>query len=86
MARFKSQREKILEHMEDGFVVDPETARVEFGCNRLAARIHELRQSGHEIKSQMIYGKDENGDPTKHSEYWINLVDEEEYERRFFAT
>ena len=62
----KSQNKMILAHMKRGAAITPGDALREFGCFRLAARIHELRGAGHIIQSQRIKVGD------KHvSEYWM---------------
>lgn len=46
-----SQRQAILKHLENGGVLTALDALRLFACNRLAARIGELRQQGHAIRS-----------------------------------
>ena len=47
----KSQKQKILEWMQSGRFVGPATAMNKWNCYRLAARIKELRNDGHKIKT-----------------------------------
>lgn len=54
-----TQAERILEHLEDGETLTPAEARIWFGCDRLAARIEELRYMGHDIKTELR--RDDNG-------------------------
>lgn len=49
----KTQGEKILARLKTGRCVDPITALNLFGCNRLAARIKELRDAGYWIDTRM---------------------------------
>lgn len=49
-----TQRQAILQHLENGGVLTALDALRLFACNRLAARIGELRQQGHAIKSDAI--------------------------------
>jgi Helix-turn-helix domain len=44
-----TQNEMILDHLKSGRAIDPMTALQKFACMRLAARILELRQLGHNI-------------------------------------
>ena len=48
----KSQRKKILSHLEKGKTITPLEALHKFGCLRLGARIYELRKEGYEIDSK----------------------------------
>lgn len=50
----KSQNEQILEALESGSKVTPLDALNKFGCFRLGARIHELKQRGYPIKTEII--------------------------------
>lgn len=49
-----SQSAKILAHLESGKSLTPLQALSLFGCNRLAARVLDLRNDGHPIHSRMI--------------------------------
>jgi len=51
----ESQREQILRYLKEGNVIDPMVALQKFQSYRLGARIFELRQEGHDIKSEVIY-------------------------------
>ncbi len=50
-----SQRNKILKHLESGKKITPIQALEKFSCLRLAARIEELRERGHDISTKMIH-------------------------------
>ena len=45
----------ILDHLSSGKKLTPIDALNEFGCFRLAARIGELRQMGHDITTTIIH-------------------------------
>lgn len=45
-----SQNEMILCHLKESFIND-NIAREEYGCRRLAARISDLRNNGHIIRT-----------------------------------
>ena len=49
-----SQNQQILEYLSSGKKLTPLDALGLFGCNRLAARINELKQDGFAIESEMI--------------------------------
>lgn len=44
-----SQSKQILKHLEDGNSITPIEALSLFGCFRLAARVKDLRDEGHNI-------------------------------------
>lgn len=49
-----SQKEQILEFLQDGEKITPLEALELFGCNRLASRIDEIRKDGFPIVTEMI--------------------------------
>ena len=49
-----SQSVAILSHMKRWGSIDPMTALDRYGCFRLAARINELRYSGHQIDTEIF--------------------------------
>ena len=61
-----TQTQQILKHLEKGNKLTSLEALSLFACFRLAARVQELRDVGHEVKSQliMINGK-------RIAEYWL---------------
>lgn len=59
-----SQRTDILAHLKRGRSITALDALQQFGCFRLAARIAELRQMGHEIEMEF-----EPHDGGKHAKY-----------------
>ena len=50
-----NQTATILDHLLSGKKLTPIDALNEFGCFRLAARIGELRERGHDIKTTIIH-------------------------------
>lgn len=49
-----SQCDKILAYLSRGNTLTPTEALQRFGCFRLAARINDLRSSGHHINSEIV--------------------------------
>jgi hypothetical protein len=45
-----TQREQILHHLQRHGDLTPLDALQNYGCARLAARVHELRQDGYDIR------------------------------------
>lgn len=50
----ESQNKQILEYLRRGKLLTPLQALDLFGCLRLSARIMNLRDQGHEIKTEII--------------------------------
>lgn len=50
----ESQNSKLLEHLRDHKRIEPMTALRHLGIYRLAARIKDLRDSGHEIITDRV--------------------------------
>ena len=40
-------------------------------CDRLAARVHELREDGHPIQKIMVYDRKPDGTPEKYARYFM---------------
>lgn len=59
-----TQAQRILAHLKAGGTLDPMTALREFGTNRLAARILELREAGYGIVTQRTKVRTRNGEAT----------------------
>lgn len=51
----KSQCASILAHLQSGQTITTKIARQICGCERLAARINDLRKKGHSIETKIIY-------------------------------
>jgi len=49
-----SQGEQILQHMRIHRAIDPITALKKYSCFRLAARIKDLRNDGHNVKTHKV--------------------------------
>ncbi|MCX8749050.1 hypothetical protein J3U75_06595 [Snodgrassella sp. B3088] len=54
----EAQTIQILKYLKDGNSITPLEALYRFGCMRLGARIYDLKQEGHVIRTQLV--KDEN--------------------------
>lgn len=54
VSEYESQNKAILSYMMSGNAITPIEALNKFWCFRLGARIHNLRQDGHNIKTTMI--------------------------------
>ena len=67
----KSQKDAILEYLEEGNSITQLDALTLFGCSRLAARIGDLRKDGWSIQSEMVKVPTRGG-YTKVPKYWID--------------
>lgn len=65
--------DQILAHLREGKTITDGEARAMFGCNRLAARIHDLRQRGHNIKDETITVKNRIGKDCRVARYSLAL-------------
>lgn len=63
------QTEIVLDYMEKNGSIDAWTAIHELNILRLGARIYDLKKLGYQIKSTMIYRKDESGRLKKWARY-----------------
>ena len=61
-----SQVKQLKKHLDDGKLITPLDALMEYGIFRLAARIKDLRDSGMKIVTDMV--EDESG--KKYAEYF----------------
>ena len=50
----ETQCEQVLHYLSNGGTLTPLDALRLFGCNRLAARINDLKRKGHEIAVAMV--------------------------------
>ncbi len=65
----KTQCERLLEHLKLGLPLTAHKALYGYGCSRLAARMFDLRQLGHQIDKTMIEVPTRNGGTTRVAEY-----------------
>lgn len=54
MSRILSQNKRILAHLKSGKTITQKQAVPLFGCYRLSARIADLRDDGHPIRTDII--------------------------------
>lgn len=64
-----TQREKILQYIEEKGSITPLDALREFGCMRLASRVSELKRDGYPITVKMETSKNGNGEPVRYARY-----------------
>ena len=64
-----TQRQRILEYMQECGVITPMEAIYDLGCTKLATRISELIREGHEIEKELVYGKNRYGQTIHYMRY-----------------
>lgn len=67
----QSQCAAILDWLKSGNTITPLEALDRFGCNRLAARINDLRRAGHNISSSLVAVFNRDGDKCRVAQYSI---------------
>ena len=69
-----NQRELILMHMKKYGSINPDEAKAEYGCARLASRINELREQGYAIETEMVSFKGRHGGKGHYARYRLAEV------------
>ncbi len=65
----KTQCERLLEHLKLGLPLTAHKALYGYSCQRLAARIHDLKQMGHQIEKRMVEVQTRDGRRARVAEY-----------------
>ena len=65
----KAQKDMILNHMETVGPITPLEALNLYGCNRLSARIWDLRHDGYDIVSEIVVVPTRNGGKARVAQY-----------------
>lgn len=67
----KSQKDLILAHIEKHGSITPRAALQLYSCQRLAARISELRGDGYNIETELIVVPTRHGGKARVARYWM---------------
>lgn len=67
-----SQKEKVLRHLKEIGSLTPIDALSEYSIMRLSSRICELKDEGHNIKSELISGVNKFKEKVTFSKYTLN--------------
>ena len=65
----KTQCERLLEHLKLGLPLTAHKALYGYSCSRLAARMYDLRQLGHQIERTMVEVPTRDGRTARVAEY-----------------
>lgn len=74
MADKMNQRDRIMRHLRDFGGITHAEAMQEYGIQRLAARVNELRRNGVPIVTEPVDGKNRYGEPTRYAVYRLAEV------------
>lgn len=66
-----TQNEKILRHLQDFGSITTMEAFTEYGCTRLSARIKDLRNDGHRIRTTFETAQNRYGDKVSYARYTL---------------
>ena len=66
-----SQTLRILNYMQGGGTITDEEARQLFRCNRLSARILDIKNRGYIVLDRWECHRNENGEFKRWKRYWI---------------
>ena len=67
----KTQCERLLEHLKLGLPLTANKALYGYSCSRLAARMLDLRQMGHQIEKRMVEVPTRDGRRARVAEYFL---------------
>ena len=68
-----SQKDRILQHMEEHGGISPKEAIELYGCMRLGARIYDLKKQGIEINRALETGTNRYGDKVRYARYTLSM-------------
>lgn len=66
-----NQKERLLEHLKQGLSINPLSSWRTLGIYRLAARVHDLKEDGHDIKKRTVSKKNRYGEKVTFAEYYL---------------
>lgn len=69
IANSDSQAQQILALLEAGYALTADDAIERIGCYRLAARVKDLRDQGHQIETQLMPGINRDGKKIRYGQY-----------------
>lgn len=67
----KTQNERLLAALKTGASVTPMSALVQLGIFRLAARVRDLKDDGHDVVSERVEVQNQWGEPCRVARYWL---------------
>lgn len=67
-----NDKDKVLSYLMDNQSITALQALNSCGTMRLSARIWDLRRDGHDISTEMVYGKNEDGEQFRYARYHLH--------------
>lgn len=67
-----SDKDKVLSYLMANQSITALQALSSCGTMRLSARIWDLRRDGHDISTEMVYGKNEDGEQYRYARYHLH--------------
>jgi hypothetical protein len=61
-----TQTKSILNYLQKGFSITPLEALDKFGCFRLGARIHDIKELGYDVQSKIVRSGKKH-----YAKYWL---------------
>ena len=81
MAKKLNQKDRVLRHLETYGSIDPRQAYFDYSIMRLAAVIFNLKEEGHDIKSESITSKNKFDEPVSYAKYTLVIKQESKEEQ-----
>ena len=81
MAKKLNQKDRVLRHLETYGSIDPRQAFFDYSIMRLAAVIFNLKEEGHDIKSELITSKNKFDEPVSYAKYTLATKQDSEEEQ-----
>ena len=69
MSRTANQKQKIEEYMLKNGSITPSEAYLYCGCMKASTRIGEMIREGKQIEKEMVYTRDDDGNPMHYMKY-----------------
>ena len=82
MAKKLNQKDRVLRHLETYGSIDPRQAYFDYSIMRLAAVIFNLKEEGHDIKSESITSKNKFDEPVSYAKYTLVIKQEPKESQR----
>ena len=70
-----TQTERVIEYMKRNGSITSRQAFIELGVQRLASRIHEIREAGIKVSSEMVTVPCRDGSKARVARYWLPEVE-----------
>ena len=83
MAKKLNQKDRVLRHLETYGSIDPRQAYFDYSIMRLAAVIFNLKEEGHNIKSESITSKNKFDEPVSYAKYTLVIKQKSKVSKKY---